>query len=566
MKRVAILLLTIVILSAIPIVRGDDQHIHMDVYTDKNSYLSNEVINITYSVYGDNGRIVQGVGRWTLKFWNYTSLNYTVVAQGNFTKPQGSIEINLNNYNMSNAGTGRTYWINISYYTSLSHVSKTISVNVMNINYYHFYIYLTSLSGVFSPGCYAKITLSSPIPSLTIDYLRVFYSGGTIISLSNLRFDYDGLYTEPFKIPSYISPGEKIYVTASVGGKIENVNLTVQRDYGVYFLSEKNMDEQFLSGGYINLTVKSEKTIDSPYYHFIVKSGNGKFLAEFIQDSQNFSYHIPENFQGILIIICHIFNSTQKIATLQVGVPVVYAHLRVYFDREYYKEGDSFTAYLDFTSIVISNPQFVYNIYANFGYGYRLVKSINTINRSLKIRVSDPVPNSYKIVVYAIENQFMVKSSSVIEYKNVVTMNAYVMTRSDYASGVYIPGQTIEIKYKISGNIKDAILRYGIDEQFYSNPKIDFIGNAKTGTITIKIPENAKTGIHVIHMEISYQNGKIDKNLYIQVDENPPWSLYLVWGMPVIDFIVLIIIIVATISLYMYSYIRYRDKISSEEE
>ncbi len=553
MKQIAILLLITVILSiSYPISGSNQSTIHMDVYTDKSTYLNDETINITYFIYGDNGKMVFGSGRWYLKYWNYTSMNYTIIAQGNFTRPDGTIAIDLNNYNISNAGIGRNYWIDLFYSTSDSQVSKTLMVTIMDVSYYYFKIYLTPISGAFSPGRYVKITLSSPVPSLPINYIHIFYNSGTIAYLRNKRFDNDGLYYETFQIPNDISPGKKVYVKATVKGRTENSNFTVQRDYGIYIISNKKLTDKFLSGDYINLTVRSEKEIDSPYYHFVVKSGSGKIITETFQDYKNFSYRISDDFQGTLIIICSVFNSTQKIATLKIAVSVVYADLHVYFNKNYYSDNDSFTAYVDFKSKVISDPKIVYNVFADFGYGYELIKSINTDNRSLTIKVAYPYPQSYKVVVYAINDQFVSSSMAVINYSNPITINAYVMTHSNYASGIYTPGQSVEIKFEINGNINDAVLRYGLDENFYTNPKIWVLGDIKSGTITVKIPDHAKTGIHIIHMEISYTGGSVDKEIYIQVDENPPWSLYLVWGIPIVDFIILLIIITLTVSLYLY--------------
>ncbi len=552
------MLIALLATSSLPIVNGASGGIHIDAYPNKNFYLNNEILTITYLVYGDNGRPVSGSGLWDLKFWNYTSMNYTTVAKGTFTEAEGSININLAVYNLSNAGVGRDYYIDIDYSTSSAEATTTLSVRIMDIKYYYFQIYTSPISGTYSPGRYARLIISSPVPSLSIEHVRVFYGGGTILYVKNTHLDWDGQYSQSFAIPSNASPGEKVYVSAFIEGKEKTTNFTVEKDYGIYISSNRNLNEDFLSGDAVNLTVKSHASINSPYYRFVVKDGNGKLIIMNSTSTGNFSYKIPEDYSGILTIQCSVFNATQEIGTLKVSISVVYAYITLYSDINNYTGGETITIYRDFRSNVMKNPQFVYNLFADFGYGYTLIKTLTTENKSMKINVPEDPPISYRLVVYALEGGMMAYSSLTVGYENLVTMDAYIITKSDYAYNIYTPGQTIEVKYVLTKDVSDAILKYGFDNNFYKAPHIQYLGHAKSGFITLQIPENARTGIHALHISISYKNGETNSVVYIQVNENPSWCLYLVWGIPLIDFIILLIVI--TVTVFAVIYLKYGKK------
>ena len=552
MKFISIALLIAIMISSIPVVSGSSSGIHIDAYTNKNFYLNNEVITVTYSVYKDNGRPVSGSGRWDLEFWNYTSLNYTVVAEGTFSHSEGSIKINLASYNLSNAGTGRNYYINMEYSTSYAHTSTVLNVQIMDVRYYIFHIYTAPISGTYSPNYYAKLVISSMVPSLPIDYIKVFYEGGTILYLKNAYLNSDGYYYRSFLIPSDAYPGENIYISSSIEGKTETVYFTVEKDYGLYLSSNENLNEVFLSGESVNITVKSKTPIDAPYYRFWIEDENGNTIMKTSGNVSYMSFKIPADYSGLVIIKCSVFNSTQKIGSLRTTISVVYASITLYADRNTYTGGEEITVYTDFKSYVMKNPQFIYNVFADFGNGYTLINTVSTDKKSITIDVPSNPPESYRIGVYAIDGSMHASSYIVIEYENLVTMDAYVITKSDYSTKVYTPGQTIEIKYTLNDEVDDAILKYGFDEQFYREPQIIYLGHVKGGVITLEIPENTKTGIHAIHIHLSYKGGEITKDVYIQVDENPPWGLYVVWGMPLIDFLILLIVIAITVFAVIY--------------
>ena len=558
------LLIALIITSSVPMINGASGGIHIDAYTNKNFYLSSEILTVTYSIYGDNGRPVSGSGWWDLKFWNYTSVNYTVVAKGTFTKAEGIINVNLALYNLSNAGVGRNYYVDIAYSTSYGESMNTLTIRIMDVKYYYFQIYTSPISGTYSPGRYARFMITSPIPSLPIKYIKIFYEGGTISYVKNAYLNWNGEYSSNFAIPSNSYPGEKIYISASIEEKNNTVNFTVEKDFGLYISSSENLNKEFLSGDAVNLTVESRISIDSPYYRFIVKDENDRLVTMTSGNNKNFTYKIPEDYTGILKIQCSVFNKTQEIGTLKVSISVVYAHIDLYADRNNYTGGEIIKIYTDFRSNVMKAPQFVYNIFADFGYGYTLIKTLTTENRSIEINTPSNPPISYRIVAYAIEGEMIAYSSLTIGYEPLVTMNAYIITKSNYAYNVYIPGQTIEIKYVLSKDVNDAILKYGFDDEFYSNPHIEYLEHAKSGFIALNIPENARTGIHAIHISISYDGGEINKVVYIQIDENPPWSLYLIWGMPLIDFIILLIVVTATV--FATIYLRYGKKGIKEME
>ena len=310
----------------------------------------------------------------------------------------------------------------------------------------------------------------------------------------------------------------------------------------------------FLSGDKVVISVVHTQSIYEPYFHFKVLSGtNNKVMFTFYTEHNSTRYIIPNNYTGSLTFLCDIFNGSRKVGSLMVTESVNLASMYLYFDKPSYHSGDSFHAILDFESNVMRAPEFEYIVYAMYSGVFSPLYYITTSKREIQITTPSSPPEAYMVRVIAIYKGYTQQSTySEIQLASNVQIYATLISRSSYTTGVFTPGENIEIKYSIEGNVKDAIMYYGLGDSFYCHPEKIMFNGSKAGVLKIQIPENVTNGISVFHIRVVYKGGEVDKELMINIDTNPPWSQYIIFSMPAGDFVTLIIVVSVVVSSVLY--------------
>ncbi len=556
---VAFLIGLIIASSLVGISKGAESKLGIDMSTDKTTYFLDDIVNVTYFVYSSNGREVSGgSGMWYL---NYSS-NNTNIANGTVSYGHGYFIINLKDCNITQAAGGTPYFITLVYHYQNQTVSESKVIYIMDPNSMWFNLYSSPLSGGYYPDSYVKISIRAPMGNLPLKYLKIVYNGSTWKNVKNLALNKYGEISYTFQIPGNWKPEAEVNISAEIMNASRYVNFKIQRYFGMY-LQVQGKSDAIISGDDITIAVISHVKIDSPYYHFYVRTQQGEMLYRFYTFQNYTIYHVPSSFSGFLVISCEIFNSTEKISEIQKTIYVSYSEMRVYFNRENYHDGGEFGALVYFRSNVMKSPTFIYEIYESYG-GYMVhANTIMSNKTEIKVEVPENAPDYYMVVVKAVSGGFTDAASGIIKKAYFVSLISQIITKSVYATGVYTPGQSLEIQYSISGKFKMGVLYYGFGDEFYKSPNIKYINHSESGYLNFKIPNNINSGIYIFHLKLVYEGGEVEKDVLVNVDPNPPWSQYLIFTIPAADFLTLVIL--ATLVIFSIIYIKYPMREKSEK-
>ncbi len=555
MHRAVLAILAIILVSILPAISAananasQENKIHVDMSTNKGTYLNFESIIVTYHVYSENGRVVSGGnGTW---FFRYSS-NGTVVANGTLDDSHGYFKINLKNYNIS-AGSGTSFSISIIYNYNGNAARTTSYVYVIGVNYFQFSVKVVPFPGGYYPGNYVGVEIFAPVGGLHVDYIHVSTPHYLWWNVTNLNLNYEGFGRFNFKIPESWAPKTTVNVTVQIAGVKEGTSFNVTMNYDIYMVVH-HREEHILSGETIGIGIINTNSIRGSYFHFqiLTKDGDRVLYERYTFDNVTV-FTVPSNYSGYLFVVCDVFNNTGKIATLEKVEKVDYANLNVYFDRESYHSGDTFNVYVNMTSYVMKNPEFQYSVYGIYKDGNsNLLYRIITKNRSISVHVPDIAPVKYVVKVIAISGAFTVQSSSSIDFSNYIKIDANVISRSPYATGAFTPGENIEVAYQISGSFKYGVLYYGLGNSFYTNPGKMVIHGDKNGVFTVSIPQDANSGIYTFHIKLIYNGGEVEKDVMLFVDSSPPWSQYLIFTVPAGDFLTIMVVLSSAIFVVIY--------------
>gem|GEM_PF-4750203 len=544
----AIVLFTLILagMSLSQNTRGDtlDTSIHLDVFISKKVYLPYEKLKINYTVYQDNGRVVKGgMGKW---YFNNTE-NNSCIVNGSLVSSHGLLIIDMSKYNITPMGAKGQFGITLIYNVSNISVKKSVGVILVNPLFFSYEMYTSPAAGGYYPGSFVTVHILSEVGGIKVDFINVHSGNTTILNLTSLVIGNSGGLDYNFKLPDYLHPGEKVNVTSRILNHTREYSFTVEKYYG--FNLVLNGSETLISGDTLGIAVTNVSHIERAYFHFYVKDVFGRLLYRHYS-SRNFTrFHIPLNFTGYLRIVVDIYNDTTLVGELTKYREVKAAYINVFFNRENYREHDSFRAIVDFRSNVMRKPTFVYVIYASYdGVYYDEIRRMQTHMREINITVPENAPLAYKVQVIAIDHNFVEKAQSFIYYSNIVGIKAYIITRSPYSTGVYTPGEMIEIVYNITGEFRNGVLYYGFGTEFFTNPSIKLVKSGASGSILVEIPKNIHRGIYEFHIKLVYDGGEASKTVLVPVDDNPPWSQYLILTLPAGDFVAILLIAVLIIA------------------
>ncbi len=551
MHKVVAVALVLIIFTTLPLIHASSNtntNLHAELYTERHSYLNNETVSVRYYVFVANGRIAAGgSGTWYL---NYSS-NDTPVANGSVSNAHGYFSIDLARLNIS-AGGGLLFKLSLHYMYENNTANSYTTFYIVDPASYWFNLDVEPVAEGYYPGTYAKIEISGAVGNLKINYIHITTPMLFWRNITNLALDKDGKASYTFKIPENWAPDTHVSVVVSILNAVETNNFTVSKNYGFY-MKLQDSHSSFLSGDRVLISVVHTQSIYEPYFHFKVLSGtNNKVLFTFYTEHNYTQYIIPNNYTGALTFLCDIFNGTHKVESLMVTGHVNFASMYLYFDKSSYHGRDSFHAILDFESNVMRAPEFEYIVYAMYSGVFSPLYYITTTKREIQINTPSSPPEAYMVRVMAVYDGYQQSTYSEIELASNVQIYATLISRSSYTTGVFTPGDNIEIKYSIEGNVKDGIMYYGLGDSFYRNPEKMMFNGSKAGVLKIQIPENITNGISIFHIKVVYKGGEIDKKLMINIDTNPPWSQYIIFTMPAGDFVTLIIVVSVVVSAVIY--------------
>ncbi len=545
MKLLPLIVFALLIIQLIPL-SSAQTNLNIEMYTDRQNYLNTQTINVSYDVYGNNGRTISGgKGTWYL---NYTA-NGTLLSGGNITSSHGQLRIELSQYNLSAVGAGMEFTLSFIYHYDNTSAKKSSYIWIINPNFVRVTIQVYPTGNGFFPGDFTTIEIYSSVTQIPVAYVSIKHNGSLWKNITGLWIKNSGYVNYNFQIPVIWKSGDSVEIVAKIGNSTGDSSFTIQNNYHLQIIINKKIND-IISGDRINITV-NYTNVKNPYFHFYINSTYAT-LYHYFTANNHISFLIPENYSGVINIVCIVYNATTIIGEVNKLINVRYAFLDVQFNREYFKAGENIGVYVDFRSNVIKSPAFVYQIYEKNGYNYYLSQEITTSSRFITIHVPSNPPNQYTVVVFAKSVLYSATASAMIYYQEPVFLTANIVTRSSYAIAVYTPGEKLLINYQVSGNAGKGFLYYGFGNGFYTNPKIIRINGSKIGYLSIIIPQTVRNGIYEIHMKIASTVGSREISIPVSVNDNPPWSQYLIFTIPAADFLTLIMVAAMVVAGVFY--------------
>ncbi|NPA75967.1 MAG: hypothetical protein GXO25_07820 [Euryarchaeota archaeon] len=543
--KITAIVMVLLIIAIIPSL-SHAQLYTLRMYTNKENYLNTDTVQAYYVAYGKDGKTLpDGKGTWYLN----TSLNNTPVVSGNITGSHGEFKIPLYNLNLTNVGAGEDFNLVLIFNYAGEQHKVSQGIWIADSHFLIFQVHAYPETPGFHPGSMVTVAINSPVPDERVRYIAIFHNTAVWQNLTSVKLDYNGYATYNFQIPKTWKDGDFVNIVAVIGNSTASTSFTV----GIWHNLHMNItprNGKVISGDTITINIHYQN-ISSPYFHFYILAGT-TVLYRYFTSSSAITYKVPDNFSGFLEVKCEIFNSTKEIGTVDNILQIKYAELGIQFSQLYYSGNENIDVYAEFRSHVIKEPTFIYSIYAYTENSYVLINKITTTMARISFHIPSDPPEAYTISVLAYDSEHSVSAQSSIHYLVPVQLQAHVITKSSYSTSAYTPGEILEIKYSVSGIRSSGFLYYGFGSEFYTHPKIIRITGNTTGVLKITIPYSTNKGIYIIHIQIVTSEVNRELDVPIFVDDNPPWSQYLIFTIPAADFLTLLLVGAGFIALALY--------------
>ncbi|MCK5309352.1 MAG: hypothetical protein KAJ64_01775, partial [Thermoplasmata archaeon] len=162
---------------------------------------------------------------------------------------------------------------------------------------------------------------------------------------------------------------------------------------------------QYASGEslFINATASSIGDVSNPSYSYIIEIRNndidGTLFSRETQTNGNFSFEVPDNFEGWLWVQVTVDDGAGNSASVLQLVRVNYAIILVNVNKENYNAGDELSISYEVIGELLGEPDTFYVVYDTEG---SIVEEGTASNGSFTFTVPSAPSKSYDFTVYAL--------------------------------------------------------------------------------------------------------------------------------------------------------------------
>lgn len=480
---------------------------NVNVWTDRGAYLPGDSVTAYWAVTSvQNGSLApSGIG--VIEAYDLAGTSLLTVPQFNFTAAQGSFSFVI----PSSEPTGSTGYVEL-WYNDTAGLRQYTRFTFFDIN--GLGIILTLSAGTYAPGgvvtasIYTKVApdpanpdLGDPAaPDIPVSVNVTDLGTGNIVagySATGLVTDSNGYLSYVFQLDTTPTSGDyEIDATATAHG---TMSATTSASFTVKAVASLSVQitldkRQYASGDTIHATAQVFAT-GSPtvtYTWQVSDWDTGNVYAYAPGSTSSYSYPIPTNYEGTLMIWVEVNDGNGTTARTLVLTDVAFGYLALSLDKTEFNPGDSITATFSLQSNVITNPTYFWEVKDGSGV---TASAGSTTGTSATFTTPNPASDQYTFVVTASQNGRTVQA----QQTSYQVSGYFLSITVDRAS--YNPGDTITISYTMTVRGTSAlpsIYRFAIG--IVGMPFKSVATTSATGTLYYVIPAGAPQGNEILEV------------------------------------------------------------------
>ena len=546
-----------------------------NIETDRSAYLAGDIIKVFWTANNLKDQTLPTYGVGKIKLWKQEPIfgNLTeIVEQHEFNNSAGSVSFTLpldteSNYNYYVEGwfnSSRTQPIRKQYSKAIFDVKLLGVIVDLDKNQYSVGSLLRINVNTFATDnqAYPSIVNDTAEPGCDIS-IEIYAEG---IEIDNIP---SGLKTDAHGLVEYIVPLDPN--TGYTDGTTYNIEVTAQK--GIFSITDIVSFEitssssitvvldfnrgQYASGEtlFINATASSIGDISSPSYTYILEIRNndtaGTLFSRDTQSTGDFSFEIPDNFEGWLWVQVTVDDGAGNSASIIQQVRVSYAIVLVNVNNENYNAEDELSISYEVIGTLLGEPDTFYVIYDKEG---SVVKEGTATNGSFTFTVPSAPSDSYEFAVFASAGGRVVHGSD-----SANLFSGYVLILN-FNKAFYEPGETMAIDYRIivMGNA-DMPTTFTITYGLINGPEASLQTGEQTGRLMYSIPDNIDQGNQIFMASCDFG---VSSTEVVIVDEDASLLKYLeISGIPLFGVFILVLLLFT-----MYVTFRTRSRVKSMQK
>lgn len=314
---------------------------------------------------------------------------------------------------------------------------------------------------------------------------------------------------------------------------------------------------QYASGEnlFVNATAFSIGAVTNPSYFYIIEIRDndtaGTLFSRDTQSTGNFSFEVPDNFEGWLWVQVTVDDGAGNSASVIQQVSVSYAIVLVNVNKENYNAEDELSISYEVIGTLLGEPDTFYVIYDKEG---SVVEEGTATNGSFTFTVPNAPSDSYEFTVFASAGGRVVHGSD-----SAGLFSGFVLIL-DFNKAFYEPGETMAINYRIivMGNA-DMPTTFTITYGLINGPEASLQTGEQTGRLMYIIPDNIDQGNQIFMASCDFG---ASSNEVVIVEEDASLLKYLeISGIPLFG-----VFILALLLFTMYVTFRTRSRVKSMQK
>lgn len=545
-----------------------------NIETDRDAYLSGDEMKVFWTANNLKDQTLPASGDGQIAIYNQTPTGGIGLFLGplQFDASTGSLPFTLPDI----VNYTHNYFV-VAWFNDTSNPPKRSQVSVSNFEIKRLGVLIDLDKNQYTAGSLLRmsvITLAAENqanPSILTDTEEP----GCAVSISIKK---EGLVSATFPpvILTTDSHGLVEYVVALnhidfVDGATFNVEVTASKGVNSVFASDNFKISssssisivldfnraQYASGEnlFVNATAFSIGAVTNPSYTYIIEIrdnvGNGTLFSRDTQSTGDFSFEVPDNFEGWLWVQVTVDDGAGNSASVIQQVSVSYAIVLVNANKENYNAEDELSISYEVIGTLLGVPDTFYVIYDKEG---SVVEEGTASNGTFSFTVPNAPSDSYEFYVFASAGGRVVHGTDSAEL-----FSGYVLIL-DFNKAFYEPGEIMAIDYRIivMGNA-DMPTTFTITYGLINGPEASLQTGEQTGRLMYLIPDNIDQGDQIFMASCDFG---ATSNEVVVVKENASLLRYLeIGGIPLFG-----IFILALLLFTIYVTFRTRSRVKSMQK
>lgn len=378
--------------------------------------------------------------------------------------------------------------------------------------------------------------------SVTVDLMREGESVGEGQHETSLETDDNGEVVIPIHLPGEIDPGYyHVNVTAErydmiayppeeeieIKEEIKRLDVLLDRDEHSYSPGETVEVEYTVT--------KQGEVVDSNVRYEVIKGtpqNIQKVYEKGYADGDVIEFTVPENFNQDqdLYVLVDAKVDQETTGEADMGIPVTELEVLLNADKSEYSGGET----INFEYEVIGREAEYTEMYKIIDVHGDIIEMDEPEDGEFYFEVPEAPSSEYEVLLEVSSEGLMVEESIELHRADRYQLEIGIETSSSYTTGVYEPGDEIEISYRVRAvgqeNIPDKItLNYYI---FATGETGEIQTSSPTGTFTLDVPD-VTDGTYHLQVTAEFGEGPVlgVQNIEpIEVEEDPSIWSYRIFG------------------------------------